>query len=79
MRSILLKGRNVKPITNLNNGNRFNKFNSNVYKPAMSLSYKGKPFTKANLHELLSDFLVENNEHETTDEGIEDVIEVNES
>ena len=79
MRSILLKDRNAKPSRNLNNGNRLNKSNSNVYKTVRPLSYKDKPFTNANLYELLSDLLVDNNEYENSDEDIEDVIEVNES
>ena len=62
MRSILLKGRNDKPSSNINDGNRFNKSNSNVCKPVRPISCKYKTFTKAKLHELLSDLLVDNNE-----------------
>ena len=79
MRSILLKGMNAKPISNLNSVNRFNKSNSNKYKTVRPLSYKGKPFTKANLHELLSDSLVDNNECKDDDARIEDIIETDES
>ena len=56
MRSILLKGRNAKPSSNLKSGNRFNKSNNNVYKPIRPVSYKGKSCTKANLHKVLSDY-----------------------
>ena len=61
MRSIMLKCKNDKPSSNLNSSNRFNKSNSNNYKPVRPLSYKCKPFAKARLHELISDLLVENN------------------
>ena len=74
---VLLKGMNAKPSINFNSGNRFNKSNSNVCKPVRPISCKYKTFTKAKLHELLSDLLVDNNEYETVDEGIEDVSEVN--
>ena len=70
MRSILLKGRNTKPSINLNGCNIFNKNNSNNYKLTRPLSYKGKPFARANLHDLLSDLLADDNEHEDADAGI---------
>ena len=38
---------------------------------------KGKPFTRANFHEFLSIFLVEDDTCEDSDIGIEDEIEVN--
>ena len=71
---VLLKGRNSVPTSNINSGNRFNKIKSNKHKPVRPLSWKGKPFTRASLYEILSDLLVDDNEHEDYDAGIEDVI-----
>ena len=42
-------------------------------------SYEGKPFTKAKLNELLSEFLEDNNESENDDAVIEDIDKVNNS
>ena len=79
MRSILLKVINTKPSSNFNSVNRLNKSNINNYKPVSPLSHKGKTFTRASLHEILSDLLVDNNENQDANIGIEDVIKVNES
>ena len=79
MKSITLKGRNPKTSSNVNSHNRLNESNSNKYKPVVPLSYKSEPSTKGNLHEFRSDSLVENNEHEDSDSGIEDAIEFNDS
>ena len=68
MKSMILKGRNNKPI---------NKCDSNKNKPAKPSPYKGKPFTKAKLHELLSEFLEENKDSEKDDDVIEGIDEVN--
>ena len=78
MRSIMLKGRNAKPSSNLHCSNAFNKSNSKKYDPTRSLPYKCEPFAEANLHENLSDWLADNNNHEDANAGIEHVIEVNE-
>ena len=70
----LTKGRNTKPSSKLNAGNVFNKLNSNNCEPERHLSCKVKPFARANLHELLSDLLADDNEHEDADAGVEDVL-----
>ena len=77
MRHVWLKGMNDKPISNFNIVNIVITSNGNNYKPTRPLSCKGKPFAKANLHELLSNVLVDNNEYEYSDIGVEDAIEVN--
>ena len=78
MISILLKVRNTVPNSYINSSNRFNKTKSNKHKPARPLSCKGKPFTRAKLHEFLGNFLLDDDACEDTDIGIEDAIEVNE-
>ena len=78
MRSILLKGKNANPSSDLNSSNRFNKTNSNNYKPSRPTSNKVKIFTGANLRYLLSDLLSEDNEHKDAYTGVEDSNEVNE-
>ena len=52
MKSIILKGRNSdsRPSSRFNS----NKYNNPSYKTVNPPSYNGKPFTKANLHELLN-------------------------
>ena len=79
MRSILIKGRNFAPNTEINSGNRFNKTKNNTFKLVSPLSHKGKTFTRDNLHTFLSNFLVDDDAYEDYDTGIEDAIEVNES
>ena len=70
VKSIILKDRSNKPS---------NKFNSHKHKSMKPSSYKIKPFTKANLHELLSDLLEDTRESENDDIVIEDKNEVNDS
>ena len=64
MRSILLQGRYSNPISNINSGNRFNKTKSNKYKTSRPLSCKGKTSIRANLHDFLSDLLVDDDAYE---------------
>ena len=62
MKSETLKGKN----SNSKHNNRFNnnKFNNPSHRTIKPPSYKPKPFTKDNLHELLHKLIVESNESE---------------
>ena len=70
MMSILLKYRNDAPNIDINSGDRFNKTKINRHKPARPLSWKGEPFTRANLHEFLSDLIVDDDVYKNSDAGI---------
>ena len=50
MRSILLKGRNDSPNSDINSSNKLNKTKSDKYETVRPLSCKVKPFSRANLH-----------------------------
>ena len=77
MKSIILKGRNSKNRPN----NRFNRNESNnpSYKTVKHPSYNEKPFTKANLRELLNELIVESHESEDASIVSENAIDDNES
>ena len=65
MKAIILKVRNSS--YGSNNRSNSNKSNNSSHKPVKSPSYNVKPFTKANVHELLNELLVETNEYENDD------------
>ena len=79
MTSILLKGINATPNSEINSGNKFDETKNNKHTPVRHLSCKGKPFTRANLHDFLSNFLADDDAYEDADKDIEHAIEVNES
>ena len=67
MKSVILNARNSnKP------ANRFNKNKNTSYKTPKTSSQNTKPFTKANLHELLNELIVEINEARNDDVITED-------
>ena len=77
MKSLILKGRNSSNRPN----NRFNSNASNdpSYKTVKPPFYSEKPFTKANLHELLNDSIVKSNESKDASIVAENSIDDNES
>ena len=65
MKAIILKGRNN--INRSNNRSSSNKSNNFSYKTVKPPSCNGKPFTRANLHELLKELIVGSNKSEDND------------
>ena len=60
-----------------NNISNISKYNKSSYKLIKYPSCNGKHFTKANLHELLNELIVESNEYEDDSVATEDVIDNN--
>ena len=77
MKHAMLKGK----ISNSKSNNRFSKniFNNPSCKTIKPPSCNPKPFTKANLHELLHELIVESNQSEDDDSVTEDTEEKNDS
>ena len=77
MKSILLRGIN----SNNRPNNRFNsnEYDNPSYKTVKPSSYNEKPFTKANLHKLLKELIVEGHESEDASIVSENAINNNES
>ena len=77
MKSIILKGRNSN--NRPNNRCNVNKTNNPSYKTIKSPPYYGKPFTKAKLHEILNELIVDINESKDSSFVVENAMDKNES
>ena len=64
LKAVLIKGRNSNPSKPSSNNSTNNSSNSS-YKPVKPPSYTKKPFTKANLHELITALISESSEHDS--------------
>ena len=77
MKSIIVKGRNSNNVTK--NRSNSNKSNNPSYKTVKPHSCNEKPFTKANLNEILNELIVESNESQDASNVAKNVIDNNES
>lgn len=61
---MLIKSRNSSQ-GKLSSNNSNNNNSNSSYKPTRPPSYPNKPFTKANLHKLITELIVESNERDS--------------